>query len=388
LSGQFCVEAYGLCAPGLPQTAADVALHYARIGVWGEPLQAAQHWSAMIALAFTHAGTMEELITASLAAVDSKSVHARAVADAVRWYKQHPDDWKAARRLVHETYLKAGKWNANSTPSNGALVILALLYGKGDFARTMQYAFALGYDADCNAATAGTVVGVMLGGRRLAALPGYQLKDVYVNKTRPGLDAQVKITDQAEMIARIGARIIEDARGRTFTKDGRAYYAIPRQTAKMLEPLPDGPQPRPGDAAVLRAALKEQEPALDFDDEDWFAYQTLLSYYGRSLIKNTLVLKKPLRNALISREVRPPSWHHEPAAACALLLLGEPDALKFVTEHVKGRTFNWVTAPDIVNTFRDLPAPSRAAVRKAIEAGELKNLGKDLDRLAAEWDKK
>ena len=43
----------------------------------------------------------------------------------------------------------------NSTPSNGALVLLALLYGEGDFYKTLQYAMALGYDADCNAATAG-----------------------------------------------------------------------------------------------------------------------------------------------------------------------------------------------------------------------------------------
>ena len=39
------------------------------------------------------------------------------------------------------------------------MVCLALLYGKGDFYRTLQYAMALGYDADCNAATAGAIVG-------------------------------------------------------------------------------------------------------------------------------------------------------------------------------------------------------------------------------------
>ena len=39
------------------------------------------------------------------------------------------------------------------------MVLLALLYGNGDFYKTGQYAMALGYDADCNAATACTVVG-------------------------------------------------------------------------------------------------------------------------------------------------------------------------------------------------------------------------------------
>jgi hypothetical protein len=51
------------------------------------------------------------------------------------------------------------KWNMNSTPSNGAMVLLALLYGEGDFYTTLQYAMALGYDADWSAATAGAVLG-------------------------------------------------------------------------------------------------------------------------------------------------------------------------------------------------------------------------------------
>ena len=42
LSGQFCVEAYGMIAPGMPQTAANLGVHYAGIAVSGEPLQAAR----------------------------------------------------------------------------------------------------------------------------------------------------------------------------------------------------------------------------------------------------------------------------------------------------------------------------------------------------------
>src|SRR5512139_2000879 len=54
LSGQFCVEAYGMIAPGMPQTAAELGLHYARISVSGEPLQAAQYWTSLISLMAFH----------------------------------------------------------------------------------------------------------------------------------------------------------------------------------------------------------------------------------------------------------------------------------------------------------------------------------------------
>ena len=50
LSGQFCVESYGMIAPGMPQTAADIGLHYARIAVSGEPLQATRYWTTLISL--------------------------------------------------------------------------------------------------------------------------------------------------------------------------------------------------------------------------------------------------------------------------------------------------------------------------------------------------
>ena len=38
LSGQFCTESYGMIAPGMPHTAADIGTHYAHIAVSGEQI--------------------------------------------------------------------------------------------------------------------------------------------------------------------------------------------------------------------------------------------------------------------------------------------------------------------------------------------------------------
>ena len=67
------------------------------------------------------------------------------------------------------------------------MVLLALLYGNGDFYKTGQYAMALGYDADCNAATACAVVGARIGFAAIEKLPGFNMPDRYVNQTRPQL---------------------------------------------------------------------------------------------------------------------------------------------------------------------------------------------------------
>jgi hypothetical protein len=237
LSGQFCVESYGMIAPGMPQAAADIGLHYARIAVSEEPLQAAQFWTSLISLMPFHQGPWDSALDQALGAVDPASAMAEVVADARRLHREHPRDWKASRQAVHEKWVGQRKWNMNSTPSNGALVLLALLYGEGDFYKTLQYAMALGYDADCNAATAGAVLGTRLGFRHIAALPQFKMPDRYVNKTRPSLPSESKVSEQAETLMRVCERVIPANGGERIEINGQPGYRIQLQTPRRLEPL-------------------------------------------------------------------------------------------------------------------------------------------------------
>ncbi|MCS7237656.1 MAG: ADP-ribosylglycohydrolase family protein [Thermoguttaceae bacterium] len=248
LSGQFAVESYGLIAPGMPQKASQLALHYARIAVSGEPLQAAQFWASMVSLAFFHRGSVDELIDKALGATDPACALREAVADAREALGTWRDDWKAARQQVHRQCVVERGWNDNSTPTNGALVCLALLYGKGDFYRTLQYAMALGHDADCNAATAGAVVGTLLGWKRIRQLPQCQVVDRYVNRTRPQLPAEIAISEQVDILCQLAERCIEASGGKVVRADGKvAKLLVPLQAPRPLELLPPGaPRPRPG----------------------------------------------------------------------------------------------------------------------------------------------
>ena len=49
------------------------------------------------------------------------------------------------------------------TINNAAVVAAALLWGEGDFTRTIGLAVQGGWDTDCNGATAGSVFGAMHG---------------------------------------------------------------------------------------------------------------------------------------------------------------------------------------------------------------------------------
>jgi len=76
-------------------------------------------------------------------------------------------DWETARDEVEVRY---GHYSFVHTVNNAALVTAALLWGEGDFTRTIGLAVQGGWDTDCTGATAGSVFGALHGAE---ALPGH-----------------------------------------------------------------------------------------------------------------------------------------------------------------------------------------------------------------------
>jgi hypothetical protein len=85
--------------------------------------------------------------------------------DIRRWHRENPADWRSTRRMLRDKYAEHGgedMRDRNGVILNGASTVAALLYGRGDWVETVKHAFNFGWDADNNAATAGTV-GVIKG---------------------------------------------------------------------------------------------------------------------------------------------------------------------------------------------------------------------------------
>lgn len=310
LAGQFCVESYGLVAPGMPQTAARLGLHYARISVSGEPLQAAQYWTTLVSLAFTSQTSVQQLLRDSLAAVDPSSQMAQAIRDALDAYQEYPHDWKAARRQIHEEWREKRGWNDNSVTVNGAAVCLALLYGNDDFYLTLRYAMALGYDADCNAATAGTVVGVRRGFRDIASLPQFAMPDRYENRTRPQLPEQIPVSEQARVIFRLARLAITQNGGSIDISNGRMILHVRCQQPKNVVPLSGqvtaamaGESPRPTEARPLLVG-NWADPSILKDGNDYYMTHSSFEYQPGLLIWHSKDLRtwRPVTHAVVNQE--------------------------------------------------------------------------------------
>ncbi|MDR1090246.1 MAG: ADP-ribosylglycohydrolase family protein, partial [Prevotella sp.] len=168
ISGQFLCETYGLLAPAMPQTAAKIGLNYTTVAINGEPAQTTQFFTTMIATAFVE-NDINKILDAGIASLDNRSIIRRITDDIREWHKENPVDWKKARQLLRDKYTQEnGKTrDSNGYELNTGAIIAALLYGDGDFAETIKHAFNWGWDADCNAATAGTIIGVTYGYRRM-----------------------------------------------------------------------------------------------------------------------------------------------------------------------------------------------------------------------------
>jgi len=239
ISGQFLCETFGLVAPAMPQTASRIGLNYTRVAIDLEPAQTTQLFCTMIATAFA-TDEIEKIIDAGVAALDRGSVIREIVADVQAWHQKFPDDWRTTRDLLKEKYSRHGgaMRDRNGYELNTGSTIAALLYGQGDFSKTLMTAFNFGWDADNTAATAGTIVGVIKGYRWMLS-QGWQIVDRYRNTKREEMPDDETITSFADRVIDLAEKVIVERGGERLIIDGRPVYRIRREKPANVEKLSD-----------------------------------------------------------------------------------------------------------------------------------------------------
>lgn len=238
ISGQFLCESFALLAPGMPQTAAETALNYTTVAIDLEPAQTTQFFTAMIATAFVN-DDLDGILDAGLAAIDPRSRLHEIAADLRRWHADHANQWRTTRCLLKDKYTQAGgaMRDKNGYELNAGATIAALLYGQGDFVQTLKTAFNFGWDADNNAATAGTIVGVMKGYRWMLS-QGWPIVDRYENTTRDNMPGDETITSFADRIIDLAEMAILEKGGKRTVERGQPGYHIPVELPRCVMRLP------------------------------------------------------------------------------------------------------------------------------------------------------
>lgn len=168
IGAQIRADAFGYVAPGDPERAAeyawrDASISHVKNGIYGEMWVA-----AMLASAFV-LDSVSEVIRAGLAQIPAKCRLAESIGRVLAWREAEGIDYDEACRRLH------AEWSENTahgwchTISNAMIVAIGLLWGEGDYALSICRAVQPCFDTDCNGATVGSVMGVLLGSKRLPA---------------------------------------------------------------------------------------------------------------------------------------------------------------------------------------------------------------------------
>lgn len=180
----FQIEAdfAGLMAPGMVNTASEICDRVGHIMNYGDGWYGGVYVAAMYSLAFV-SDDVCFVVKEALKAIPQESEFYQCISDVVEWHNQFPDDWK---RTWFET---EKKWSADrgcpdgvfrafniDAKINAAYIAIGLLYGDGDYSKTLEISTRCGQDSDCNPASAGGILGTMLG---YSNIPEFWKEPVY-----------------------------------------------------------------------------------------------------------------------------------------------------------------------------------------------------------------
>jgi hypothetical protein len=162
IDSQITTETLGALAVGMRQQAANLAGDFGGITNSGYSLHAAQFYAAMYADA-PFASDVETLVDRGLEVVPIGS-WTRAIVEKAKELHAAGNTWLDSRNAIIAFAHQRGRdFSWVESASNTGLTTLAILYGQGNFMNTVEFGVRGGVDSDCNPATAGGLVGMMIG---------------------------------------------------------------------------------------------------------------------------------------------------------------------------------------------------------------------------------
>ena len=173
----------GLMSPGMPNTASAISDKIGHIMNYGDGWYGGVFVGAMYSLAFT-SDDISYIVGNALKTIPVKSHFYQCINDVIQWHKKYPADWKQTWMEVQKKWANDigcpegvfAPFNIDATV-NSAYVVIGLLYGGGDFTKTLEISTRCGQDADCNPSTAGGILGTILGYEKIPAYWKMGLKE-------------------------------------------------------------------------------------------------------------------------------------------------------------------------------------------------------------------
>lgn len=194
IGAQIRGDYWGYINPANPELAAEMAWRDASIshiknGIYGEMFVAAMLANAAVT------SNLEDIILSGLAQIPSTSRLYKSVMDIMNKFKSGVSE-EETFAYIHSCYDEHTGYGWCHTISNAMIVVASLLYGGGDYAKSICRAVQTCFDTDCNGATVGSILGMANG---VDSIPEYWTKPInnILHTSIFGVGT-VKITDMVD----------------------------------------------------------------------------------------------------------------------------------------------------------------------------------------------
>ena len=219
---QFSSELYGALAPGRPNLAAKLAREFGHVNGYAEAVDGAVFMAGMVSIAFAEKDC-QQVVRKAARLIHPDSPYRQCldlVVSLAEAGKSSEEVFAAVEDRWHIEYPAT-----NNAVPNGGIVAAAVWFGRGDFLATVNLVTRAAdfTDADCNAASAGAVIGAMHG---TAGIPRHlvsQMRDKIAGtkmgelKLTPPVDES--ITGLAKRTTMVGMEMLAKRGGATVEGD-------------------------------------------------------------------------------------------------------------------------------------------------------------------------
>ena len=195
IGAQIRGDYFGYINPGQPEKAAalawkDASISHVKNGIYGEMFVA-----AMLAVAAT-TKDIEEIIFGGLAQIPHTSRLYESILSVINGYHNGVSKQECFEK-IHTEYDEYTDYGWCHTIPNAMIVVASLLYGEGDYAKSICMAVETGFDTDCNGATIGSVLGMANG---ISSIPEYWTQPIHdtLQTTILGIGT-VKVSERVQL---------------------------------------------------------------------------------------------------------------------------------------------------------------------------------------------
>jgi hypothetical protein len=235
-------DLFGLISPGLSEVSNQWADKIGHIMNYGDGVYGGAFVAGMYTIAFFERDP-EKIIQWGLKCIPEQSDYARLIRDVLDWHKKYPDDWTQTWNLLQAKWGDTDRCpDGRNKPFNidaklnGGYIAIGLLYGEGDFEKSMKIATRCGQDSDCNPSNVAGIIGCSIGASNIPEKWKKPMKEFIWNKSLKKIyPERIKRKEISHQTAEIGRQLVLLNGGYISYEEGKEILNIPFQTPQSLK---------------------------------------------------------------------------------------------------------------------------------------------------------